>query len=206
MAHDDGDVEADIYYLSRSDVYKSVKPYTLRYKPPGSLPITNVIREQKATIIRNMRQHPETLQYDKCGFQFAILDTQMTWEDFSDVDKIDQVHRPEIEQCVKEKLQASSVQVLDYVVGFVFVSHSENLSHLRGRYEGVMHHFPLLLESRMNGSSQPQGRTLVKHYVGTASFEANKLDFTFNAGVSTIRNAFPEKADEILAAGWQFVK
>lgn len=127
MAHDDSDIEADIHYLSRSDVYKSVKPYTLRYKPPGSLPITNVVREQKATIIRNMREQPETLQYDKCGFQIANLDTQMTWEDFSDVDKIDQVHRPEIEQCVKETMQASSVQVLDYVVGFVFVSHSKTL-------------------------------------------------------------------------------
>ena len=124
MAHNDGDIEADIYYLSRSDVYKTVKPYTLRYKPPGSLPITNVVREQKTTIIRNMRQHPEKLQYDKCGFQFANLDTQMTWEDFSDVNKIDQIHRPEIEQCVKEKLQASSVQVLDYVVGFAFASYS----------------------------------------------------------------------------------
>ena len=124
MAHDDGDIVADIHYLSRSDVYKTIKPYTLRYKPPGSLPITNVAREQKATIIRNMRQHPEKLQYDNCGFQFANLDTQMTWEDFSDVNKIDQVHRPEIEQCVKEKLQASSVQVLDYVVGFAFASHS----------------------------------------------------------------------------------
>ena len=69
-----------------------------------------------------------------------------------------------------------------------------------------MHHFLLLQESRTNGSSQPQGHTLVTHYISIASFEANKLDFTFNAGVSTIRNAFPDKADDILAAGWQFAK
>ena len=206
MAHGDGDIEADIHYLSRSDVYKSVKPYTLRYKPPGSLPITNVVREQKATMIRNMRQHPRTLQYDNCGFQFASLDTQMSWEDFSDVNKIGQVHRPEIEQCVKEKMQASSVQVLDYVVGFVFVSYSASPSHLCGRYEGVMQHFLLLQGSRTNGSSQPQGHILVKHYAAIVSAEADKPDFTFNAGVSTIRNAFPDKADEILAAKWQFVK
>ena len=116
MALTAGDVEADIHYLSRSDIYKSVKPYTLRYKPPGSLPISNVTREKECTIIRNMRHHLDALKYDSCGFQVVELDTQMTFDDFSDVDKIDQVHRPEIEKCVKRTMQASSVQVLDYVV------------------------------------------------------------------------------------------
>lgn len=118
MTLDDGDVEADIHYLSRCDLYKSVKPYTLRYKPPGALPISNVVRVQETTTIHNMRQHLRTLQYDRCGFQVAELDTQMTLEDFSDVNKIEQVHRPEIEECVKDRMQASSVHVLDYVVSF----------------------------------------------------------------------------------------
>lgn len=58
----------------------------------------------------------------------------------------------------------------------------------------------------MNGSSQPQGRTLVKCYIYDVSSAANKPDFTFNAGVTTIRNAFLEKADDMLAARWQFLK
>ncbi len=47
MALTADDIEADIHYLSRSDIYKSIKPYTLRYKPPGTLPISNVIREKE---------------------------------------------------------------------------------------------------------------------------------------------------------------
>lgn len=46
----------------------------------------------------------------------------------------------------------------------------------------------------------------MKYYISIASLEANEPDFTFNAGVNTIRNAFPDKADDILAAKWQFAK
>ncbi|ERF69550.1 hypothetical protein EPUS_01880 [Endocarpon pusillum Z07020] len=172
MALTAGDVEADIHYLSRSDIYKSVKPYTLRYKPPGLLPISNVIREKECTIIRNMRHHWDALKYDSCGFQVVELDTQMTFDDFSDVDKIDRVHRPEIEKCVKRTMQASSVQVLDYVIRRRHVS------------------FPIATGEPYEWQ-QPASRA--------------HIDFTFNAGVSTIRNAFNEKADAILAARWQFV-
>lgn len=118
MAINNGDVEANIHFLSRDEIYKTVKPYTLRYKPPGPLPISNIVRKEERTYIRNMRYHLHTLKYDICGFQVANLDTKMTYDDFSDPNKIDKTHRPEVEGCVKTSLQASSVQVLDYVVRF----------------------------------------------------------------------------------------
>ena len=118
MVIDNGDVEAFIHFLSRDDIYKTVKPYTLRYKPPGSLPISNIVRQEERIYIRNMRCHLHSLKYDACGFQIANLDTKMTYHDFSDPNKIDKTHRPEIEDCVKHCLRASSVQVLDYVVRF----------------------------------------------------------------------------------------
>lgn len=118
MEINNGDVEANIHFLSRDEIYKTVKPYTLRYKPPGSLPISNIVRKEERTHIRNMRYHLHTLKYDVCGFRVANLDTKMTYDDFSDPNKIDKTHRPEVEDCVKTCLQASSVKVLDYVVRF----------------------------------------------------------------------------------------
>jgi hypothetical protein len=40
----------------------------------------------------------------------------MQYEDYDDVEKIESIHQPEVAECVKQAMKASSVEILDYVV------------------------------------------------------------------------------------------
>lgn len=121
MKSENGDVEAGIHYLSRDPIYDTIKPYTMRYQPSDDLPMSNITRKMENTKVYNMRHCLETLRYETCGFQLVTMESQMTYEDFWDFKKIDQIHRPEIERCVKATMKASDVRLLDYGVCFTLV-------------------------------------------------------------------------------------
>ena len=112
-------VDAEIYFLSRTKTYDTVKPYTLRYAPDDGFPQTNVERELYTLPIHDMR-NDLNLMYDKCGFKVATMRSRILYEDYDDPDKVESIHQQEVTDCVKESLQASSVEVLDYVVMFLF--------------------------------------------------------------------------------------
>ncbi|KAH8820809.1 methyltransferase [Xylogone sp. PMI_703] len=109
------EVEANVYFLNRDPKYEEVKPYTLRYTPEDGFPQTNVKRTLHGLQFHNMRLE-KNLQYEKCGFKVANLESQMTYEDYNDNEKIETIHQREVEACVREALNASSADVLDYVV------------------------------------------------------------------------------------------
>lgn len=109
-------VSGQVYFLTRSDKYATEKPYTLRYKPDG-FPQTNVERTLHSLFFRSLREGPQ-LDYEKCGFKIAMLKSAMAYEDYDDEQKIETVHQKEIATCVKTAMEASSVHILDYVVGF----------------------------------------------------------------------------------------
>jgi hypothetical protein len=108
-------VEGMMYFLSRDDRYNQEKPYTLRYTPGGGLPQTNIDRTQYSIKFHDMRRE-QNLRYNKCGFKVATLHSQMQYEDYDDIDKVESIHGPEVAGCVKGALKATSAEVLDYVV------------------------------------------------------------------------------------------
>ena len=107
-------VDGSMYFLSRDEKYKQEKPYTLRYPPGDGLPQTNIDRTEYSIKFHNMRI--ERLVYDKCGFKLAYLQSQMKYEDYDDVAKVESIHIPEVTECVKQALKATSAEVLDYIV------------------------------------------------------------------------------------------
>jgi hypothetical protein len=108
-------VEGNMYFLSRDEKYNQEKPYTLRYTPDDGFPQTNIDRTEYSIKFHNMRAE-RNLVYNRCGFKVANLQSQMRYEDFDDVEKVESIHGPEVAECVKQALKASSAEVLDYVV------------------------------------------------------------------------------------------
>jgi hypothetical protein len=105
----------EVYFLSRNPIYNQEKPYTLRYAPELDFPQTNIERSLHKIKFQDMRDAPGLI-YDKCGFTFANYVSAMRHEDFESPIKIETLHQAEIVECVKKTLNASSIDVLDYVV------------------------------------------------------------------------------------------
>jgi len=116
---DDLAVDGNMYFLSRDEKYREEKPYTLRYAPDDGFPQTNIERTEYSIKFYNMRAQQD-LVYSRCGFQVANLQSQMKYEDYDDVKMVESIHQPEVAECVKGALKASSAEVLDYVVCHVF--------------------------------------------------------------------------------------
>jgi hypothetical protein len=110
-------VDGNMYFLSRDEKYREEKPYTLRYTPDDGFPQTNIDRTEYSIRFHNMRTE-QNLVYDRCGFRVANLQSQMKYEDYADEDRVESIHRPEVAECVKQAMKASSAEVLDYVVSY----------------------------------------------------------------------------------------
>jgi hypothetical protein len=115
MSQNDTAVEANMYFLSRDEKYREEKPYTLRYSTEDGFPQTNIERTEYSIKFHDMRMEADLI-YSRCGFRVANLRSQMQYEDYDDVEKIESVHQPEVAECVKQAMKASSVEILDYVV------------------------------------------------------------------------------------------
>ena len=112
-------VEANMYFLSRDEKYGEEKPYTLRYSTDDGFPQTNIERTEYSVKFYDMRMEADLI-YSRCGFRVANLQSQMQYEDYDDVKKIESIHQPEVAECVKQAMKASSAEVLDYVVSHTY--------------------------------------------------------------------------------------
>ncbi len=108
-------VVGNMYFLSRDEKYREEKPYTLRYSTEDGFPQTNIERTEYSIKFHNMRTEPD-LVYSQCGFLVANLQSKMKYDDYDDVGKVESIHQPEVAECVKQAMNASSAEVLDYVV------------------------------------------------------------------------------------------
>jgi hypothetical protein len=111
-------VEGKMYFLSRDEKYMEEKPYTLRYATEDGFPQSNIERTEYSIKFHDMRVKRD-LVYSRCGFQVAHLQSKMKYEDYDDVQKVESVHQPEVAECVKRAMNASSAEVLDYVVSHI---------------------------------------------------------------------------------------
>ncbi len=102
-------------FLSRLELYQTVKPYGLRYPPPDDLPQTNIVGCKYAVQVIDGRLRD--IAFSDCGFCLCPFSTAMAYEAFSDPMKIKDIYCAEIVTAVKERLGASHVRVIDYSVG-----------------------------------------------------------------------------------------
>lgn len=119
MSQSNTAVEAKMYFLSRDEKYRGEKPFTLRYSTGDGFPQTNIERTEYSIKFHDMRTEADLI-YSRCGFRVANLQSQMQYEDYDDVEKIESIHQPEVAECVKQAMKASSAEILDYVVSHTY--------------------------------------------------------------------------------------
>jgi hypothetical protein len=112
------DVQSNIHFLAKDNVYKKEKPYTLRYPSEDELPQTNFNPEKHENItIHDLRGQESSFSYEKNGFTVMQLNSQMAYADFGSREMIKTLFLKEVGAMLRSVLGASIVQALEYIVG-----------------------------------------------------------------------------------------
>jgi hypothetical protein len=115
--HDDRNIESTMYYLENMPIYLTEKPYTMRYQPEEDIPQSNFHKcEKPMTAISMRRPDVGPFNFEECGFELIEMRSEMSYEDFSDNEKIQSVYIQEVREAIKHAIGAKFVWVLDYAV------------------------------------------------------------------------------------------
>ncbi|KAK7992997.1 tetratricopeptide repeat domain-containing protein [Apiospora saccharicola] len=104
-------VTSDMHYLERNEMYKTEKPYSLRFPPNGipEFPQSNVKRAKHQIQLRNMRKVTD-LNVDTCGFGLLRSPCTISYEDFKDRTKIQHTYLTDLCSDLKTALKANLVR------------------------------------------------------------------------------------------------
>ncbi|RFN50508.1 hypothetical protein FIE12Z_5271 [Fusarium flagelliforme] len=108
------ETDVPLYFLDRSDLWETVKPYNFHYVPKSDVPLHNLQRSYHSVRLRSLRPLVPILTLDKQGFEVERLDTRMQYEDFRDEQLIDDVYFSELEDHFTKKLGAKKIRPLDF--------------------------------------------------------------------------------------------
>lgn len=110
-------VQTSMHFLSRNDLYSTVKPYSLRFEPPEGFERSNITLErQENLVVEDARATIEQFSLEKQGFAIMNLDSQMTYDDFEDDAKIVEVYLKEVANALRDLFGASQVQIFEHTV------------------------------------------------------------------------------------------
>jgi hypothetical protein len=110
-------IETSMHFLQRSDLYSTVKPYSLRFEPPEGFERSNIKLERREDLkIEDARPVIHNFSLDKQGFKIVNMDSKMTYEDFEDDAKIVDIYLSEIVDTLQKLFGASHVQIFEHTV------------------------------------------------------------------------------------------
>jgi hypothetical protein len=113
---DDSAIESSMYYLDRTSLHDVEKPYSMRYLPEG-IPQSNYKKVKCPMNAKSMRYYGvDSFRLNECGFQRIELKTKLSYDDFWDNQKVQEVYIEEVKDALKAELGAKHVHVLDYAV------------------------------------------------------------------------------------------
>ncbi|KAL8805665.1 MAG: hypothetical protein Q9182_001809 [Xanthomendoza sp. 2 TL-2023] len=109
-------VETSMHFLRRDELYKSEKPYQLKYAAAEGIPITNFRLEKQEPIkINSLRGCEQYFSFDKNGFTVMKLDDDLPYDDFSNAAGVRR-YLEVVAASLQKLLGADKVQVFQYVV------------------------------------------------------------------------------------------
>ncbi|KAI1278574.1 hypothetical protein F5Y07DRAFT_360381 [Xylaria sp. FL0933] len=102
-------------FLSRIDLYDTVKPYNFQYYPKEDFPQHNINRSTHALTIRSIRSIQPPPSLDVQGFEIGNVKSMMMPDDFQNEDAVQNVYCRELEKYLQKSLPgAPHVRALDY--------------------------------------------------------------------------------------------
>jgi hypothetical protein len=112
------EVYSNIMFLKKDPLYKSVKPYRLRYLPDDDLQQSNVKSEPHTVTIASMRPIEHKLLLDVNGFETLRMKTKLTRAEFlNSPHLVRALYIEELRDALTRHLGAKHIHFLDYVVG-----------------------------------------------------------------------------------------
>ncbi|KAK5995288.1 Fe(II)/2-oxoglutarate-dependent dioxygenase nvfI-like protein [Cladobotryum mycophilum] len=110
-------IASSMYYLDRAHLQHVEKPYSMRYLPEEDIPQTNYMKVKHPILVKSMREPGAgPFHIDECGFQIIDLHSSLTYDEFWDNERVQQVYVEEVKEALKRELGAKYVHVLDYAV------------------------------------------------------------------------------------------
>lgn len=117
MADVRNDVLTQVYFLKRDPTYDDEKPYSLRFTPPEGFPRANILLESHDVAVHDIRPIRNELTIDKNGYAIMSLETDMTYDDFDNEQRIKDVYLRELSEALRSYLGAKRVQIFEHTVG-----------------------------------------------------------------------------------------
>lgn len=116
MIQDSIDVCAETFFLAKDDLYQTEKLYRLQ-EPSDVLSRTNVKPDKiNDLLIRDMRGKEHEYTFDKQGFTVLEMESALSYEEFNDPQRVEDVYLEEVGTCLLKYLKGSSIQFFDRVV------------------------------------------------------------------------------------------
>jgi hypothetical protein len=109
-------VTATLSFLADDELYKTERPYSLKFEAPDGLRRSNILVEKHQQAIQDARGLEKRLTMEDNGFALVDLDTEMTYDDFEDEERVKAVYLVEVAGMLQSLVGASRVQVFEYVV------------------------------------------------------------------------------------------
>lgn len=105
------------HFLERSDLYKTEKPYELRFVPNGDFPRENLVKKRHDDIeVEDVRGWEEQLKIGRNGFELMPLDAPMLPHEYDDKEAVERRYLPLVAKQLTNLLGASRIQIHDYLV------------------------------------------------------------------------------------------
>lgn len=109
-------VNGEIYFLERNDLFIEEKPYAFRYEVEGNgIPQTNMTMKAFPVEIHGIRGFENCFTLENNGFEVMKLEEEIAYSDFYDTRAVRR-YFDVIADMIRVRLQASAVEVFRYGV------------------------------------------------------------------------------------------
>ncbi|XXH04595.1 hypothetical protein Hte_011012 [Hypoxylon texense] len=107
-------VIGSLNFMKRLELYKTTKPYSIAIEIEswtGDVPRSNFQQDCVDVTIRDIRGREGQFTFEKNGFALLDFSSSMTYEDFEDTAKLENVYAQELGACLLQYFQATSVRI-----------------------------------------------------------------------------------------------
>lgn len=106
-------------FMRRLELYKTTKPYSIAFEIEswtGDVPRSNFQQDCVDITIEDIRGREGQFTFEKNGFALLDFSSSMTYEDFENTAKLENVYAQELGACLLQYFQATSVCIFSILV------------------------------------------------------------------------------------------